>query len=283
MSISEVQEISLNQDQVTGLESSGITDNLIARDLFPSIQEEYDFDDDFELIVHEMIAKAIKTGDSEALGLLFGYCEKLGEKIDVDYFSNDRQGSTHLMIAADKGDITSMEILIEHGADINSKDSRGNTALSRALREGNRRVTSFLLDQEGVSFEERNNLGIAPIHYAAFQGDLEAVKKMVALGADVNLLTKSDYLSESDNWSSQDWDAWAEVGDPNGEIKEAYRYPILSPLAVAHIAKHQELIDFLQEQGGAQNYGSSRMSPEKYLTMQGNRKGSRHSAIKAYV
>ena len=70
-----------------------------------------------------------------------------------------------------------IEALIEAGADVNAADKKGNTPLTKATETGAR---VLLAHSASVDPE----LGEPPLHVAAFRGDVEAVKSMLAAGAD---------------------------------------------------------------------------------------------------
>ena len=56
-------------------------------------------------------------------------------------------GDTALMLAASGGHKDVMELLIEHHADVNAKDSGGWTALVRAAGNGNKDVAKWLIEK----------------------------------------------------------------------------------------------------------------------------------------
>ena len=94
-----------------------------------------------------------------------------------------------VMTAVDKGPrLEMLEFLLENGADPNARNYSGITLLDKAV-EYNYPEAAALLRKHGGESAAGDS-----IHIAARMGDLEAVKKHIAAGADVNEL-KSDGIT----------------------------------------------------------------------------------------
>ncbi|OUM60262.1 hypothetical protein PIROE2DRAFT_30628, partial [Piromyces sp. E2] len=52
---------------------------------------------------------------------------------------------TPLLITSDKGHKAIIKILVEHGADINKENKRGETALSLAFNKGYKDIITYLI------------------------------------------------------------------------------------------------------------------------------------------
>ena len=78
-------------------------------------------------------------------------------------------GNTALNMAAHHGNMNIVEILLDRGIDINSKDDDGSTALDDAAREGHMNVVEILLDR-GIDINSKNNHGSTALHWAARYG-----------------------------------------------------------------------------------------------------------------
>lgn len=88
-----------------------------------------------------------------------------------------------LILAVETGDLTEVErLLINDGADVNSQDEDGNTALMEAAGNDHTEILE-ILKAAGADIEVN---GWTALMYAALVGDLEEVERLIEAGADVN-------------------------------------------------------------------------------------------------
>lgn len=153
---------------------------------------------------------ALREGDTAAAQRLI----KSGVAVSAD----DDVGSSALMYAAVYADLPTMRLLLEHGADVNHADKSGATALMWSIpdegkarlllehgakvnavstltgrtplliaagRPGAARIVRLLLDK-GADPKARDKEGLTTAHRAAFNGDAETMKLLLARGVDVN-------------------------------------------------------------------------------------------------
>lgn len=80
-----------------------------------------------------------------------------------------------LCAAAQQGDVQLLQNLLQYGADIDSPNSDGLTALHVAVAEGWLGATSFLL-ANGAKADQPDRRGLTPIDLAMHQGQLDLVK-----------------------------------------------------------------------------------------------------------
>ncbi len=95
----------------------------------------------------------------------------------------------------------SSEVFMRHGADTLAKDRQGTAALHVAAEKDGQMCR--LLINSGVPVNIRNDAGLTPLHFAVLEGKRSIVETLVALGADVNARTASDYTYK---WSYVGWD-----------------------------------------------------------------------------
>ena len=93
-------------------------------------------------------------------------------------------------------DIVSLNVLLAEGADIDSLDEAGNTALILASRIGNPRMVKIILAHE-PNIDQRNSKGYTALMIASEQGQIHIVEKLLEKGADRSL-TNSDGLTAAD-------------------------------------------------------------------------------------
>jgi ankyrin repeat protein len=95
-------------------------------------------------------------------------------------------GSTPLMHAASHCQLDLARFLLDHGARLDAKDRDGQTGLMYAAWGcQNGRMVQLLLEA-GAAVNDRSKDGGTALMRAASSGDLEAVKALVAAGADLN-------------------------------------------------------------------------------------------------
>ena len=117
---------------------------------------------------------------------------------DVDTLN--AHGQTALHLAAGHGRCNVVDVLIRAGADVNAVDSEGWTALHYAARHGQGNSVAALL-QSGADVDVADNDGWTALHIAAAHGhrpDVEAI--LIHAGADVN-------ASDCDGWRPLHWAA----------------------------------------------------------------------------
>jgi len=123
-----------------------------------------------------------------------GYEEIALALIDAgaDVNSQDSYGVSALMYAAISGSVEIMEKLIEDGADVNTKDQDGRTALIEVLATENDLPIDIIqsLCDAGADVNVRFSEGLTPLLLAA-SGNPDIVRLLVNAGADVN--AKDDY------------------------------------------------------------------------------------------
>lgn len=114
-------------------------------------------------------------------------------------FASDKEG---LFSAADAGDFPRAKQIIEAGADLNSKNERGLTALhiaakwNDALKDnavtGKYEIAKILI-QKGADVNAVDNERKTPLHWAAEQQNLEFVKLLAVNGAHIHTKDKYGY------------------------------------------------------------------------------------------
>ncbi|HEY2016797.1 MAG TPA: ankyrin repeat domain-containing protein [Bryobacteraceae bacterium] len=127
--------------------------------------------------------------DSSALMYAAIYSDLATMRLLLDKGANanhaDQSGATALMWAIpNEGKV---RLLVAHGANVKATSSvTGGTALLIAAgRPGAARIVTLLLDK-GADPKARDQVGFTPLLRAAFNGDAETLKLLIARGVDVN-------------------------------------------------------------------------------------------------
>lgn len=137
--------------------------------------------------------------DFDATALL--WCARDPERVRLlvergaDVNAQSKQGRTPLMVASlRRGGADSVELMLAKGAGVNSKDSRGDSAIGLAASIGDVRIMRRLL-AAGADVNAVNKRGMTPVNLAASGRSPEAVRLLIEKGADVR--TASNTLSNS--------------------------------------------------------------------------------------
>jgi len=113
--------------------------------------------------------------------------EKLQKLISRGVSVNDSDPSkrTSLHIASSEGHLDMVRLLLELGADTTVKDIHGNTPMNDAVRHKHDDVCT-LIRETGAKVQFHGSMGAVQLCQAAFDGDLEAVKRLIDNGLMVN-------------------------------------------------------------------------------------------------
>ena len=124
---------------------------------------------------------------ASAAGKVQLVAELLGrDKASLESHSSD--GWTPLHMAAFFGQKSMAEVLIEHGADVNSRSTNAmkNTPLHAAVAGRGRDIVPVLL-AHGAAVNAKQTAGWTALHAAAQNGDRELVEFLLANGADLSV------------------------------------------------------------------------------------------------
>lgn len=116
--------------------------------------------------------------------------------------------ASRLIIAASRGQTTTIGILLSRGADVNEQDIYGNTALAFAAGNGHTATVMLLLDN-GADANIKNKYGETALMVAARNAHIEIVRALLDKGARVN--------ASSDNGNTVL--SWARLGGHTGTVR----------------------------------------------------------------
>jgi ankyrin repeat protein len=114
--------------------------------------------------------------------VLLGVVAEVGRLLDEDGRLVEARvgpGCTPLLLAAGRGRVDVVRLLLERGADIKASDELGNSALHHAvLTSSNEEVVDVLLDW-GVDASRAGPRGVTPLMLASSQGKTGAVARVL--------------------------------------------------------------------------------------------------------
>ena len=163
-----------NNDGMTALMIARSLQNVEAVDLLlrkyleqPEFNMSFTDDDDIRL----MLSAAFD-----------GHCDIVDEVLSrKSHYINaaDDRGTTPLMHAAQGSQFNMVALLLSKGADVNKKNSRGETALMLAASFGDAEVVKGLRLVEGILVNQPDNLGLTALHHWAEQ-NIDAVNALLS-------------------------------------------------------------------------------------------------------
>ncbi|XP_074253801.1 ankyrin repeat domain-containing protein 6 isoform X2 [Saimiri boliviensis] len=95
-----------------------------------------------------------------------------------------KHGRTPLHLAANKGHLPVVQILLKAGCDLDVQDDGDQTALHRATVVGNTEIISALI-HEGCALDRQDKDGNTALHEASWHGFSQSAKLLVKAGANV--------------------------------------------------------------------------------------------------
>jgi len=101
---------------------------------------------------------------------------------------------TPLMLACQEGKAEIVLELLEAGADLDQRNSDGNTALWAAAYGENSDIISLLINA-GADLDHQNADGVSAMAYAASAGKTAVVRQLVSNGANPQLKTSDDFTA----------------------------------------------------------------------------------------
>ncbi len=90
-----------------------------------------------------------------------------------------------LLEAASEGDLPGVQTALKTGADIEAKETYGDTALNLAAEQGHVEVVKVLLEA-GANIHNKGGADKTPIKNAAFAGNVVVVRLLLEHGAKVD-------------------------------------------------------------------------------------------------
>ncbi|KAG1665692.1 Ankyrin [Nymphon striatum] len=132
---------------------------------------------------------AIKAGHTEVVKTLFKYSNQVAPSVP------NNAGLTPLMVAIDKEQNKSIEILLGKITNINFQDNFGAAALHYAAARNNLDVVKYLV-VNGANINLQDEDGSTPLIAAVKAGHAETVSYLLASGADITIKDTSDKTAQ---------------------------------------------------------------------------------------
>ncbi|XP_015449450.1 ankycorbin isoform X2 [Pteropus alecto] len=127
----------------------------------------------------DRLLQAVENGDVEKVASLLG-------KKGASATKQDNEGKTAFHLAATKGHVECLRVMVTHGVDVTAQDAAGHSALHLAAKNGHHECIKKLL-QSKCPAESVDSSGKTALHYAAAQGCLQTVQVLCEHKSPINL------------------------------------------------------------------------------------------------
>ncbi|CAO2592347.1 Rai14 [Lemmus lemmus] len=127
----------------------------------------------------DRLLQAVENGDAEKVASLLG-------KKGTSATKHDTEGRTAFHLAALKGHVDCLKVMVTHGVDVTAQDTSGHSALHIAAKNGHPEYIKKLLQFKSPA-DSTDNSGKTALHYAAAQGCLQAVQVLCEHKSPINL------------------------------------------------------------------------------------------------
>ena len=91
---------------------------------------------------------------------------------------NEEEEQVPLHWAAISGNALGINVLLDHGADLMSRDTRGYNALQHAVQYNETLVAYFLI-RKGINVDCRDDQGHTPLHWASYLGHENTMRMLI--------------------------------------------------------------------------------------------------------
>ncbi|XP_021527547.2 ankycorbin isoform X4 [Aotus nancymaae] len=127
----------------------------------------------------DRLLQAVENGDAEKVASLLG-------KKGASATKHDSEGKTAFHLAAAKGHVECLRVMVTHGVDVTAQDTTGHSALHLAAKNSHHECIRKLL-QSKCPAESVDSSGKTALHYAVAQGCLQAVQILCEHKSPINL------------------------------------------------------------------------------------------------
>ncbi|KAL5331220.1 hypothetical protein ACEPPN_000749 [Leptodophora sp. 'Broadleaf-Isolate-01'] len=158
-----------------------------------------------------------------------------------------RNERSPLSYAAERGQEAVVRLLLEKGADVESKCNSNRTPLSRAAENGQEAVVRLLLEK-GADVESKSNSSQTPLSWAAARGEEAVVRLLLRKGADVE--SKCDFGQTPLSRAAENGqEAVVRLLLEKGADAEAKSNSSRTPLSYAAVHGQEAIVRLLLEKG----------------------------------
>ena len=111
-----------------------------------------------------------------------GALEQIENKRVLVHAKRGDRGNSPLLYAARDGELAAVRAILKLGADVNARNTNGQTALHAAAGKGHKEIVALLLANK-AEIEARTKRKMTPLYYAAYAGRTGVTDYLVDKGA----------------------------------------------------------------------------------------------------
>ena len=187
-----------------------------------------------------------------ALLLLPGYSLAIDNDIDAEF-----------LMAVKKGNLEQVNSLLNSGADVNTAQKDGTSALAWAVYNNNKELVDLLIrsGEDGADIDAANEYGFNPLHLACMNQNPEIISILLKAGANPN---NSKWTGESPLMTCANTgttDAVKTLLDQGADVNSVETTQQQTALMWAVAEKHPQVVKLLVERGANIN-AVSKLTPE---------------------
>ena len=178
----------------------------------------------------------------------------------ADVQTRDELSRTALFETLDCHDLDGAVLLLDQGINLSSRDHKGNCVLHEAVRRGAFEHATLFIDQ-GIELNEFNEEGLTPLHLAARQNHCRIVNDLLEKGADIEITDRqagwTPLMYAASNGSTQLCHILLSYGANITKVS----FDNETSLMIVANAGHYELAQLLLTSGADVNDQSTRSTP----------------------
>ena len=115
-------------------------------------------------------------------GDVLGMNDLIEKDVAVINLKEEEHGNVPIHVASSKGNLALVQLLINHGAQLDVQDIFGNAAIHYACDKGQKDCVALLI-KSGADVDLADNRGNTPLHHACVADNLNCVNQLLKAGA----------------------------------------------------------------------------------------------------